>query len=174
MISKNIKSSIHLSHQEKNQKIIQLFLLCLPILVSFLSNFDIQISLPGCPLLHYLGIPCPGWGLTRSFQAIAQGNVLKAINFHLFGPILFIAFLSLIFQLISEILKKKHISNAYTKIIKNPTYQMTFLLMVFGYHGTRLYHLGKTGELSYGFINSPLVEWVSTLNWSPLKNLLYN
>ncbi len=41
-------------------------------IVIYLTNFGLKIPLPGCPLLHYLGIPCPGWGLTRSFQAIAD------------------------------------------------------------------------------------------------------
>lgn len=38
------------------------------------------------------GIPCPGCGLTRSFMAIARGNVEDALRMHLFGPVLFLAF----------------------------------------------------------------------------------
>ncbi|MDJ0660676.1 MAG: DUF2752 domain-containing protein [Crocosphaera sp.] len=174
MLSKKQELSRDLSPQEKNKKIIQLLLLCLPILVSFLSNFGLNIPLPGCPLLYYLGIPCPAWGLTRSFQAITQGNILQGIKFHLFGPILFIIFLSLIFHLIKEILKNKYISNAYIKILRHSTYQTTFLLILFAYHGTRLHNLWKTGELSHAFLHSPLVEWVSTINWLLIKNLLYN
>ncbi len=174
MLSKKRELPRYLYPQERHKKIIQILLLCLPVLVSFLKSFGLNIPLPGCPLLHYLGIPCPGWGLTRSFQAIAHGNVLQAFNFHLFGPILFIIALNLIFHLIQEIIKNKHISNTYIKILGNSTYQISFLLIVFGYHATRLHNRWKTGELSDAFIHSPLVEGFLTTNWSLIKNLLYN
>ncbi|MGK7956657.1 MAG: DUF2752 domain-containing protein, partial [Crocosphaera sp.] len=111
-----------------------------------------------------LGVPCPGWGLTRSFHAIALGNLSKALHFHLFGPILFIVFLSLTCHLIQEIIRNKNLSNAYIKIIKNSTYQNLFLLILLTYHGTRLQSLWKTGELSQSFLNSPLIQWILTGN----------
>ena len=160
----------HLSAQERTAKIIQLLILLIPILVSYVTNFGLKIPLPGCPLLSYLGIPCPGWGLTRSFQAIARGNISKAINFHLFGPVLFIIFLTLVFHLIQEIIRNKVLSNTYIKIIKNSNYQILFLLVLFSYHGTRLQSLGQTGELGQSFLNSPIIQWISTANWSVLMD----
>ncbi len=168
MLSTKQQKYNYLSSQEKKKKIIQLLLLVLPILVSYLTNLGLKIPLPGCPLFHYLGIPCPGWGLTRSFQAIAQGNLFKAINFHLFGPIFFIIFLSFSFHLIQEIVKNKNIYNGYVKIIKNPNYQIIFLLILFGYHLTRLLNLWKTGELSRSFLHSPVTQLILTGHWSLL------
>ena len=160
MLSKKRAISSNLSPQEKKKKIIQLVLLYSPILVSYLTNFGLKIPLPGCPLLFYLGVPCPAWGLTRSFQAIALGSLSKAFNFHLFGPILFIIFLSLTCHLIQEIIRNKNLSNAYIKIIKNSTYQNVFLLILLTYHGIRLQSLWKTGELSQSFLNSPIIQWI--------------
>ncbi|EAZ91594.1 DUF2752 domain-containing protein [Crocosphaera chwakensis] len=168
MLLTNKQKINYLSSLKKKEKIIKLLLLVLPILVSYLTNLGLKLPLPGCPLLHYVGIPCPGWGLTRSFKAIAQGNLLKAIDFHLFGPILFIIFLTVSFHLIQEIVNNKNISNIYIKIIKNPNYQIIFLLILFGYHGTRLHSLWKTGRLYTSFINSPVIQWILNGHWSLL------
>lgn len=42
-----------------------------------------------CGLRQATGLPCPGCGLTRSFCALAKGDVLKAGYFHALGPALF-------------------------------------------------------------------------------------
>ena len=42
-----------------------------------------------CSFQNTYGIFGPACGFTRSFVAIAKGNWLKAIQFHLFGPVLF-------------------------------------------------------------------------------------
>lgn len=45
-----------------------------------------------CPLRSTTGIPCPGCGLTRSFVATAEGDVVRAFGFHAFGPPLMLLF----------------------------------------------------------------------------------
>jgi len=42
-----------------------------------------------CALRRTTGLPCPGCGLTRSFCALAKGNVERAGQFHALGPALF-------------------------------------------------------------------------------------
>lgn len=44
-----------------------------------------------CPLRFLVGLPCPGCGLTRSFCALAQGDLHNALHYHLLGPGLFLA-----------------------------------------------------------------------------------
>lgn len=168
MKSKKTINHKYLSTKKRREKVIQLSVLFIPILVSYLSSLGIKIPLPGCPLLYYLGVPCPGWGLTRSFKAMVQINLSKAINFNLFGPIIFLVFLTVIYHLIQEIISNKELSNPYIKIIKNPNYQIFFLLILFGYHGTRLQSLWERGELSQSFLNSPVIQWILTGNWSLL------
>jgi hypothetical protein len=42
-----------------------------------------------CLLRRATGLPCPGCGLTRSFCAIAKGQVDRSFHFHALGPVLF-------------------------------------------------------------------------------------
>ena len=41
-----------------------------------------------CPFHDYLGIPCPGCGLTRSLLALAHGNLLDSLAWHPYGILL--------------------------------------------------------------------------------------
>lgn len=47
------------------------------------------LKVPGwqCPVLHVLGIPCPGCGLSRAIVLLCRGNWQKALAFHLFAPV---------------------------------------------------------------------------------------
>jgi hypothetical protein len=55
------------------------------------SAVGCDMELPGtCIFRNVTGIPCPGCGLTRSFVHLAHGNFMKALEFHLMGPVLFV------------------------------------------------------------------------------------
>lgn len=43
-----------------------------------------------CLLRRMTGLPCPGCGLTRSFCALAKGEVARSFSFHWLGPLLFL------------------------------------------------------------------------------------
>src|ERR1044071_7677597 len=40
-----------------------------------------------CAFRRITGIPCPGCGLTRAMAALARGELLLALHFHPFAPI---------------------------------------------------------------------------------------
>ncbi len=42
-----------------------------------------------CAVRRATGLPCPGCGLTRSFCAMAKGEVTRAGQFHALGPAMF-------------------------------------------------------------------------------------
>ncbi|GAA2066519.1 DUF2752 domain-containing protein [Williamsia deligens] len=44
-----------------------------------------------CPFRLVTGLPCPGCGLTRSWVAVAHGDVASAFSDNAFGPISFTA-----------------------------------------------------------------------------------
>jgi hypothetical protein len=41
-----------------------------------------------CPVLHALGIPCPGCGLSRASAELLRGDFAAAIHLHAFAPLL--------------------------------------------------------------------------------------
>ncbi|MGD1851840.1 MAG: DUF2752 domain-containing protein [Cyanophyceae cyanobacterium] len=58
------------------------------------SAFDSDLPLPHCLIQAFLGFPSPSCGLTRSIRALAQGNLVVSLWYHLFGlPIVGLTFL---------------------------------------------------------------------------------
>jgi hypothetical protein len=47
-----------------------------------------------CPIKHVFGIECPTCGLGRSTFLAFNGEILAALNFHPFGPLLLVALLT--------------------------------------------------------------------------------
>ncbi len=55
------------------------------------DHFGIHVELPAtCMSRRIFGISCPGCGLTRSFVALAHGDIRMAIDANVMGPMLFI------------------------------------------------------------------------------------
>ena len=55
-----------------------------------------------CPSMRFLGLPCPGCGLTRSFCAISHGAFHQAWDFNPFGYVFYLMALGcLLFPIIS-------------------------------------------------------------------------
>ncbi|WP_260675996.1 MULTISPECIES: DUF2752 domain-containing protein [Nostocales] len=105
---------------------------------------------------HWTGIPCPTCGMTRSFMAIARGNLTEAVTQHLFGPILFAGFLLATVHIALELLIRHRITVFYCRLLKLRKLQVLGLFVVLSYHALRLYDSSQTGELYVNFINSPL------------------
>lgn len=77
-------------------------------LVGTYSYSNRQLTSPFiCPIKALTGIPCPGCGMTRSFLALAQGNLVESINYHLFGFLLFIGLFLTTIHLSIEIVTQR-------------------------------------------------------------------
>lgn len=48
-----------------------------------------------CPFLHFVGVPCPGCGLTRATYWLLRGDLRTSITYHAFAP-MFLASLLLV------------------------------------------------------------------------------
>jgi hypothetical protein len=46
------------------------------------------LDTPLCPTAFFLGVPCPGCGLTRATLALARGDLHAALGFHPLAPLL--------------------------------------------------------------------------------------
>jgi hypothetical protein len=66
-----------------------------------------------CPFKMLTGFPCPGCGITKSIINCYEGNFLKAIEQHLFGPIVILFAAFMILWLLVEIWTKKEFLNQY-------------------------------------------------------------
>lgn len=147
-----------LSRREKLNRVFGLMVALVPLVGSVILNRGMHLSFLGCPLVRFAGIPCPAWGLTRSFMAIARGDLLQAMAFHLFGPLFFLGFGVAATHLSLEILSGRRIHSLYVQILGNPKTQILIFLVILAYHGTRLHALFKTGELQHAILHSPLYQ----------------
>jgi hypothetical protein len=127
-----------------------------PIIGAYLYNQGYQIPFLGCPVLHLTGIPCPTCGMTRSFMAIARGNLPQAIRYHLLGPAVFAIFLVITAHLILELLQNRRIQTFYSSLLGKRSVQLMALLIALSYHTYRLYLLSHSGELYQSMVRSPL------------------
>jgi len=132
----------------------------IPLAGAFALNWNEHLPRLTCPILYFTGIPCPTCGMTRSFMAIARGDIEQAISFHLLGPVVFLVFLILFFHVLLELATNRRIHTAYTSFLSryfHRYYGVGFMfLTLFLYHGYRLYMLSKSGALISDFTTSPL------------------
>ncbi|MBE9223477.1 DUF2752 domain-containing protein [Cyanobacterium stanieri LEGE 03274] len=138
-----------------------LFLILSSVIVgSYLLNITETESPFSCIILAFTGIPCPGCGLTRSFLAMAGGNIWESFYYHLFGPLLFIIFLVYSLHLFLEIITKKKVKATYLKLAQNKKLQYLILFLILVYYLSKLIFLHSTGELTESFLSSPLANLI--------------
>ncbi len=135
---------------------LKLILFGTPLLGAYFFGHTQTASPFFCPLRVLTGIPCPGCGLTRSFIAITQGDLIGALNYHLFGPFLFLGLSITCGHLGLELVRGKKVKSIYAKFLVNSKLQLICLGILLIYHGLRLYALTVSGELLISFQNSPL------------------
>ena len=63
-----------------------------------------QTIFPECPLLHYLGIECPGCGGTRAMYSLLHGDVATSIAMN---PIVIAGYLALAIALVGIVMGRR-------------------------------------------------------------------
>ncbi len=149
-----------LTSLEIRQRQIYLALGSFPIVISVLNAQGIQMSFWSCPLLKWIGIPCMGWGMTRSFYATARGDLVAATQFHLFGPVLFLACAIAAIHWATELYQGRRNTSSYVRWIQRPhLFQRLGIfsfLVILGYHVTRLILLYQSGYLQHWIQSSDI------------------
>ena len=88
-----------------------------------------------CPLKATTGFPCPSCGITKSIVYFYDGNLLKSLSFHLFGPLVVGFCIFMIVLFLVEIKTKKTYFRKWFYNRKLAYYLAVFLI---GYHIIRL------------------------------------
>ena len=96
-----------------------------------------------CPLKMLTGFPCPGCGITKSLVYFYEGDLLRSLTFHLFGPFVILLSLATIVVLTTELITKKEYFNAYL-YNRKMAYFLAAILVV--YHIIRLVYFIKTND----------------------------
>jgi Protein of unknown function (DUF2752) len=76
--------------------------------------------------------------MTRSFMAIARGDWYSAIDYHLFGPLLFIGFGLTIVQAVWELSTNHRLQIFYMQWLKRRDFQLVMLVGFLSYYLLRL------------------------------------
>jgi Protein of unknown function (DUF2752) len=105
---------------------------------SFFYAAGYRISWGFCPLRHWLGIICPSCGMTRSFVALVRGDWQQAIDYHLFGPLLFGCLGLILVHWIWELKSGCHHQTFYLNWLTNSRIQMAIAIAFGTYYLLRL------------------------------------
>lgn len=99
-----------------------------------------------CPILHTVGVPCPGCGLSRAIGALLHADWQTAVTFHAFAP-LFLA--SLVFMAVVVLLpaEPRRRVVGWTRSFETRTG-----LVAIGLVGLMVYWLARLVFLGDGFI----------------------
>jgi hypothetical protein len=136
-----------LTPRERRNRWLIVGILLSPLLGAPLYNRGFHIPGLICPWYHFTGIPCPSCGLTRSFMAVARGDVLRAVQFHAFGPLLYGVFLLLAVHLILELLLNRALPLPYGRWLERQRFRWGILGLFLGYYLWRLTIWYQRGEL---------------------------
>jgi len=99
------------------------------------SNHSLDNEQSFCPLKATTGFPCPSCGITKSIVYFYDGNLLKSLSFHLFGPLVVGFCIFMIVLFLVEIKTKKTYFRKWFYNRKLAYYLAVFLI---GYHIIRL------------------------------------
>ena len=120
-----------------------LLVLIIPFFIHITNNGNLESEQSFCPFKMLTGFPCPGCGITKSVVYFYDGNLLKSIMFHLFGPFVIILSVYFLIKLSLELYyNKPFFANTFDK--KKWTYIFVVLLIV--YHLIRIVFFVKNNS----------------------------
>lgn len=102
-----------------DQRVIRLGIAGILFLIILASVYydPVNYKITDCSFKHFIGVSCPGCGLTRSFHAGANLNIADAFAFHLLGPLFLLGFIFLFFKYLIESISGKTILLQYKRAV---------------------------------------------------------
>lgn len=109
-----------------------------PLMGAFVYNQGLRVPGVRCFFQATFGVPSPGCGMTRSFMAIARGDLAQAFAYHLFGPLLFVGFAIAVGHATTELLLGRSLTAPYLKLGQKPWFWVGLAVAVLAYYALRL------------------------------------
>lgn len=109
-----------------------------PLVTSFRIAGGNRLGVFSCPIRHWLGVICPSCGLTRSFVAVARGDLAQSIDYHAFGPLLFAGMTVILVHCCWELWRDRRLDLFYSRWLTKRSLQIVILLSFLGYYLLRL------------------------------------
>ena len=107
-----------------------LLVLIIPFFILLTNNGSLESEQSFCPFKMLTGFPCPGCGITKSLVYLYEGDLLKSITFHLFGPVVMVLSVYFLIKFSLELYyKKPFFATTFNK--KKWTYVFVALLIVY-------------------------------------------
>lgn len=105
----------------------------------------VSLGLPSweCPVLHGVGVPCPGCGLSRAISALIHGDWQMSVQYHALAP--FFA-LGLAFILVATVLPQNYLKTIFHYlewVEKRTGFVALYLIILVVYWLARLTILGE-------------------------------
>lgn len=138
-----------LNQRERINRIFCLGLTSFPLLTTWIYRQGSSVPFLSCPIRSLTGIPCPSCGMTRSFLALAKGNLAESISYHLFGPLLFLILLIVAVHTGTELLIGRKLFPPYYKILYRLQLHWIGLASFLGYYLIRLFSGKIAGNFLY-------------------------
>ncbi len=124
-----------------------LIILIFPLFIKLTSGTNnIETSQSFCPFKMITGMPCPGCGITKSLIFLYEGDLLKSISYHLFGPLVFLFGIIIVIVSFIELLANKEVLN---KIYQNKKLGYAIGTTLFVYHFIRVIVFISINNIDY-------------------------
>ncbi|MEM9447852.1 MAG: DUF2752 domain-containing protein [Cyanobacteria bacterium P01_E01_bin.6] len=134
----------------------------MPLGGAYLYNWGFRLSEGPCLFQQVFGFPSPSCGMTRSFMAIARGDLATALSFHAFGPLMFAAFLATAVHASIELIAQRAYVPWYKKIFNRPIIPLSVGFFFVAYYSLRLYVRYSSGNFHGSVFHTALWESLVT------------
>lgn len=107
-----------LTDRKHLQKIIIIIIFGIMIIIPYVYTTD-KIPLPECAFKSITAHSCPTCGISRSYFAMAHGEIFESLNYNFMGTLLYMASIAVIFMQIVYLIRGKEIRIKFeTRVIK--------------------------------------------------------
>jgi Protein of unknown function (DUF2752) len=127
-----------LSRPERYGRYLMIGICSFPLAASFWLAEGKPLGAFICPIRHWLGVICPGCGLTRSFVSLAHGHWERSFAYHAFGPLLFVAMAIAVVQCWAELRCDRPLRFFYSSWLTDRRWQVGMVTSFLVYYLLRL------------------------------------